>query len=265
MNRLRAILWKEWLELRQDRNIIFGTLIPPLIFTVLPLIVAYAIGSRPPEMIDRTSRFRPSVMDDPALAGMNAQEMAQALIAQQLSILFLLMPIVIPSVIASYAVVGEKVSRTLEPVLASPVRVRELMLGKILAALVPAVAITWGFSALFIAGMAAVSVSGRVFAAVVSPAWLLLLLCCTPLIALIVIAVIVGISSRVNDPRTAQQLSTFLVIPFVLFFVGQASGALILSPRLALVAAVVLLGVTALAMWAVTRFFQREVVLTRWR
>ena len=38
---------------------------------------------------------------------------------------------------------GEKTTRTLEPVLATPISVLELLLGKALAAVIPAVGATW--------------------------------------------------------------------------------------------------------------------------
>ena len=113
--------------------------------------------------------------------------------------------------------------------------------------------------------MAAITTSRRAFAAIVSPAWLLILLVVTPLLSLIVIAALVAVSSRVNDPRTAQQVSGFLVIPFVLIFVGQIAGLIVLGPALVLAASLVLALIAALALWGVTRLFQREVILTRWR
>ena len=57
--------------------------------------------------------------------------------------MFLLMPVFVPILISSQSVAGEKERRTLEPLLASPVTAAELVLGKSLASVVPAVAITW--------------------------------------------------------------------------------------------------------------------------
>ena len=112
--------------------------------------------------------------------------------------------------------------------------------------------------------MAAVAVSSRVFAAIVTPAWLLVLVLCTPLLALIAIAGMVAISARVNDPRTAQQLSGISVVPIMAIFFGQLTGLLVLSPILALAGTAVLGGIAALAVWGATRLFQRETILTRW-
>jgi ABC-2 type transport system permease protein len=264
VKKVLVILRKEWLELRQDARLMIGATAPVLIFTLLPIIGVYIVGRIPlrDSDIQDLARF---ISANSALAGLNATELAQANIGVQFSTFFVLLPIITPSVLASYSIVGEKTNRTLEPLLATPVRTWELLLGKILAALIPAVALTWVAGGIFIAGIALLATSRRVFTAIVSPAWLLILLVITPLLSLIVIAALVAVSSRVNDPRTAQQVSAFLVIPFILIFVGQIAGLVVLGPALVLAASVVLALIAALALWGVTRLFQREMILTRWK
>jgi hypothetical protein len=68
----------------------------------------------------------------------------------------------------------------------------------------------------------------------------------------------------VNDPRTAQQFSAWVVVPFLAVFFGQLTGLLILSPLIAIVAAIMLAVIAGLAVWGVTALFQREVILTKW-
>ena len=91
-----------------------------------------------------------------------------------------------------------------------------------------------------------------------------MLLLCTPLLALVAIAVMVAVSSRVNDPRTAQQIASVVVVPILALFFGQLTGVLVLDPTFALGAAVVLALIAALGVWAAVRLFDREVILTRW-
>ena len=73
------------------------------------------------------------------------------------------------------------------------------------------------------------------------PGWLIVFLLWTPALALIGIALMVAVSSRVNDPRTAQQFSAALVLPFLGLFIGQISGLLILGPVFALTVFLILL------------------------
>jgi ABC-2 type transport system permease protein len=264
-NKVALILRKEWREIRQQRGLLLGMVLPPLLFVVLPIGVAFGTaqidlsGDRDTaELIANLSKV------NPVYAGMSGREAAQALISQQMSILFFLLPLILPSIIASYSVVGEKASRTLEPILATPVRTWELLLAKCLSAVIPSLVATWVAAGLFICGLAAVAVSSRVFAAVVSPGWIIVLLLCTPLLALITVAATVAISSRVNDPRTAQQISAVLILPIMLVFFGQMTGLLVLNPFVALAGAALLALIAAFTVWLAVRLFQREVILTRW-
>jgi ABC-type transport system involved in multi-copper enzyme maturation permease subunit len=59
-------------------------------------------------------------------------------------------PVLVPAALAAYSVVGERLQGTLEPVLSTPVRSEELLLGKALATFVPSVAVAYGVFALFI-------------------------------------------------------------------------------------------------------------------
>jgi ABC-2 type transport system permease protein len=124
--------------------------------------------------------------------------------------------------------------------------------------------LTWLAGAIFVGGVWAVALNARVFAAIVNLGWLTVFLVCTPLLALIAIAAMVAISARVNDPRTAQQFSAWVVVPFLVVFFSQLTGVLVLSPLIALVAAIMLAIIAGLAIWGVTTLFQREVILTRW-
>lgn len=262
MDKILVILVKEWLEIRQQRALLLTIVLPPLLFTLIAVVSFSSIRG----LSSSGTAGNASTVDKlPALAGLAPNEIGQALLGIQMSLLFVLLPIVITSVIASYSIVGEKTNRTLEPLLATPVRTWELLLGKSLSAVLPAVGATWLSGGIFIVLVALSAVSSRVFAAVVSPAWLIIFLLWTPLLALIGIAIMIAISSRVNDPRTAQQFSAFLVLPILGLIFGQLTGFVILGPTFALSVVLILLLLAILAIWIVTRLFQREVILTRWK
>ena len=260
-NKIMLVLYKEWLDLRKQRSLLLATVLPPLLFVILPVGISYFAGTAPPNNkgnMDQLSRI------NPALTGMSERELGQAIVGQQFGVLLLLLPLIIPSIIASYSIVGEKTERTLEPLLATPVRTWELLLAKMIAALVPGLLATWVAGLLFAVSMSAIAVSSRVREAIISPGWILVFLLCVPFLALLTVAATVAISSRVNDPRTAQQISAILILPVMLLMFGQITGILVLSPVLAVIAAFALLLISVLAVWLVSRLFQREVILTRW-
>jgi ABC-2 type transport system permease protein len=263
MNAIGVLLKKEWLEFKQQRMLILGIIALPLLLTLIPLVALFAIGAGPSK--GNTDEFTRGLMNvNPALAGMREQEVAQAVMGQAFSTMFLLMPMILPSIIAAYSIVGEKTNRTLEPLLATPVKTWELLIGKMLASLIPTMVLTWLAGAVFIIGVSVSAVSERAFNAIVSAGWLTVFLLCTPLLALIAIAAMVAISARVNDPRTAQQYSAWIVVPFLAVFFGQLFGVLILSPLIAIVATILLAVIAGLAIFGATLLFQREAILTRW-
>lgn len=263
-HRIRLILRKEWQEFRQQKLLLLGMLMLPILFTVMPLGLLFAVGFAPSDELDDLKPMLEMANLNPLFRGMEGSELAQALIGQPLSVLLLLTPAILPSLIASYSVVGEKVNRTLEPLLATPVPTWELLFAKMLGALVPAVGITWVFGLIFISGLRLMALSDRVFAAIISPAWFILFLICSPLLALIAIAATVAVSSRVSDPRSAQQICAVVIVPLILIIGGQFAGIISLNLTVAAVAAVVLALVAAGMVWLAVRLFKREIILTKW-
>ena len=265
MNKIKVILRKEWLELRQEKVLLLTTGLLPLFFAVVPLVFAFAIkGADLSDLEGEMKDFGHLLNVNPAFRGMDVLEFAQAAIAQQISLILLLLPMILPSVIASYSIVGEKTSRTLEPVLATPVTTLEFLLAKSITAVLPGMLMTWGAAAIFAIGFIPATISGRVYSAVISPAWLLMLLLWAPLLSLITVGLTVLVSSKANDPRSAQQISVVLILPMIGLIVAQLSGVLVLGPLVVLVGALVLTLVAAIVLNLSVQLFQRESILTRW-
>jgi ABC-2 type transport system permease protein len=262
MRNVLIVLKKEWLEIIQQRNLLFSVLLPPLIFSLV-LIALIILTSKIPSAAARLNII--SALPIPTLAKLSTSEFGQGLVALQISLIYLILPIIIPSELAAYSIVGEKSNHTLEPLLATPVKTWELLMGKCIAIVLPSIIVTWISGGIFIGVLSALAVSSRVFAAVVTPGWLVALFLWTPVLSLLAVAFMTAISSRVNDPRTAEQFSAWLVVPFLLVFLGQLFGFVVLGVSFALGALLVLIIFTGVAFWVVTQLFQREVILTRWK
>ena len=78
------------------------------------------------------------------------------------------MPAYIPLSIATFSIIGEKQARTLEPVLAAPIRTVELLAGKAIAALVPGVLAGWVTYVAFVA-LASIVYGPTLFGVVTDP------------------------------------------------------------------------------------------------
>lgn len=263
MNPMRTIIRKEWEDTLRNK-LIFSMLIGvPLIMTIIPIAILYATGVgavNQSDLSDMTGMLR-----NPLYANMAPREALQAMMSSQMLILFLLMPLILPVTIAAYSIVGEKVTRSLEPLLATPITTMQLLLAKAFAASAPAVVLTWISYAIFVGFARLFAASDRVFSVFVNPMWLVALLLLAPLLTIMAVCAGIMVSSRVNDPRAAEQLGGLVVIPFMGFFLSVLGGLILLNTTTFLIVT----GIVALCdvglVYAAVALFQRETILTQWK
>lgn len=180
---------------------------------------------------------------------------------------FLMFPLVIPHSIAIYAITSEKEQKSLEPLLATPVRTSELFLAKTLASVLPAVGITWVAFGLFLAVIHALlpadilAVAWQQF----SVLWGMALGLFAPLAATFMTLAAMAIATRVSDMRTAQLLSSFAMLPILMSAFYLVFQETLSRPELLglLSAGVLVLDLGLLALNV--KLFGREEILTRWR
>jgi len=170
----------------------------------------------------------------------------------------------LPTAIAAYSFVGEKIERSLEPLLATPVSDIDVLLGKALAAVVPSVVSMWVGMTVFMT-VADVESHGKLdywfFPNATAGISMLLLV---PLVALVSAEVSVLVSARSTDVRSAQQLGTLVVITFAALYVASEIGAITLDPGPMLALAAGLVVVAVALFFAARAVFNREEILTRW-
>ena len=178
----------------------------------------------------------------------------------QYMILFMMTPLIIPINIAAYSVVGEKATRSLEPLLATPITTIEL-----LAAVIPAVLATWVGFTLFIIGAWIIVRSPNVISALLDPMWWIAIIVVGPLLAILSVNFSLMVSSRVNEPRVAEQLSALVILPVLALFFAQIAGLLIVNRQIVLLLCVLLLILDIVMVYLAVRLFHRETILTRWK
>jgi ABC-2 type transport system permease protein len=170
----------------------------------------------------------------------------------------------IPTTIASYSIVGEKVSKSLEPLLSTPTTDGEILVGKGLAAFVPTVFAMWAGSVLF---QALIDLETRgVLGYLYFPNWgmAVMLFVLMPLTALLAIEASVVISSHVTDIRSAQQYAGLILLPLIFLYIAAEIGLTLNTVTLLYLAAGFAVVVLALFV-ASLRTFHREEILTRWK
>jgi ABC-2 type transport system permease protein len=235
-SRIGALVRKELNDYRRNRFIATTMAVMPLVFMITPVITIFKLPA------DTSAAKLDSVVG--------------------LSVLYLtLVPALVPAVVASYAVVGEREQGTLEPVLTTPVRPAEFLLGKALAVFLPTIVISYAMYGVFLAAVALFAhqnVSQDIFEA---PRVLTQLLF-TPLVAGWSIWAGIAISTRTSDVRVAQQLGSLASLPPLA--VTALIGFDVVKPSLtvALVLGCALLAIDVFAWRLVSRMFHSERLLT---
>jgi ABC-2 type transport system permease protein len=263
MKKIQTMIRKEWSEVFKNRLVLFTVAFLPLILTAIPLGILYATSA--------SGDFTGNTGDIPAEfsslcpSDYSGGECFQVFIVSQFMIMFMIIPLAIPASISSYSIVGEKVNRSLEPLLATPITTAELLIGKSLSAIIPALAATWiGFS-IFIIGSWIIIANQFVITSFLEGRWLIAIFVIGPLMALSAVSFSIIISSRVNDPRVAEQISMIIILPVLAAFFGQMAGIITLNINFMLASVLVLGGVDAILVFLSVRLFQRETILTRWK
>src|SRR5438309_1044507 len=200
----------------------------------------------------------------PAARGLDPVEAVQGFIATYFLTLFMLIPTVVPLTMAIYSVIGEKSARTLEPLLATPVGVGDLLFAKSLASTVPSVLVTWLAYAIYLTSVIALG-SHAAQNAVTAPRWILAIVVMVPLLTLLSVNLGILISTRVNDVRVAQQIGGLVVVPVVALGIAQVTGRVVLDNGAFLQMSAFLIVVDVAVFWLAKVAFQRENILVRWR
>jgi ABC-2 type transport system permease protein len=231
--RIGAIFRKELREYQRNRSLLIALAIFPLIFLIQPLVVVFLVP----------------------------ESSAAQLSHGHLLLYMLALPVLTPAMLAGYSVAGERQQGSLEPVLTTPIRREEFLLGKALAALAPSVGTAYAVYAFFLAFVALFAHPGVASAILQGPDILAQVLF-TPLLAASSVWVGIAISTRSSDVRVAQQLSLLGSLP-----VGVATSLIAFdlihaTLGLAMGLAALLLLANALGWQIVAPMFDRERLIT---
>jgi ABC-type Na+ efflux pump permease subunit len=231
--RIRAIVRKELREYRRNRSIVLAMAIFPLIFLIQPMVSVFLLKSS------------------------DAVQLAH----RHLLLYMLGIPALVPAAVAAASVVGERQQGTLEPVLTTPVTRGELVVGKALAPLVPAVAVSYAVYAFFLACVAAFARPGVAPALLRGPD-IVAQVIFTPLIAGMSIWIAIAISAKSSDIRVAQQLSILASLPSVALATLVAFDVIHATRGLAFALGALLLLANRLGWRIVSAAFDRERLIT---
>jgi ABC-2 type transport system permease protein len=269
MHRIAAILVKDLAELRRSPGIFVPGVLTGLATIAYPFVIAIVVPYFAGERLSDSSDFEVAAemyRSQPGARSLTPEGAIQAMIFQWAVVLMVGLTTVTGSMsVAAHSVIGEKQARTLEPLLATPLRTSELLAAKVVGAAVPGVALTMLCFGIYIAAVAIFAEPG-VWAALLTGHTLSLVFVMGPLAALVGLQLAVCASSRVNDSRSAQQVGAlFLVVPIAALQIAQVVGGFVLTAPAIMAMTAALVAANLILLRVAVRIFDRESILTRWR
>ena len=266
--RIVALLRKEVAELVRNRSALLPVVIVGLITTVLPFFVAIIAprmsGHNLGDDADLLHSITKVAGEFPGLGHLSPEAAVQTFIFSRFMVMTLLVPVTGAITFAGHSLVGEKLGRSLEPLLATPLTTAELLLAKVIGALLPAITLMLLTTLVYLTGVWLFAEPG-VLRALLSAKTALMVLGLGPMTSGVALQVGVLVSARANDPRTAQQFGALFILPLTGLFMAQMSGAFILSTSMGLVVLAGLAVLWFLLLLFGIAIFEREAILTRWK
>jgi ABC-2 type transport system permease protein len=234
--RVSAIVRKELRDYRRNRFVVITMTMVPIAFVIAPMIQLFAANATA-DTVHLNARIGLSL------------------------IYMLVIPVSVPAVLSAYSVVGEREQGTLEAVLTTPVLREEFLIGKALAAYVPALTIAYAIFGIFL-GTAALFAHPAIASAIYAGTHVLVQLLFIPLLAGWAVWVGIAVSTRSSDVRVAQQLSMLGSLPPLAILALVSLNVITVSTGLAIGLAGALLVVDLLAWRVVAAMFNRERLVT---
>jgi ABC-2 type transport system permease protein len=233
---------------RNNKFILYSLIAMPLLMgLIVPLVIIYSLEAQA-ALLTQTQ----------------LSEMATYLV-NTFSSFFVITAVTLPTIIASYSFIGEKLEKSLEPLLATPTSDGELLFGKSLGAFIPCIGATYIGELIFVIVLDGWSMINLGTFLLPTVYWVLVTGIVIPLAGVLSVEANIIISSRVNDLRAAQQIGGMIIMPMVLLTVlpsliqtiPMVTIALILSGGLA---------IADIGLFYLSKAtFQREEILTKWK
>ena len=234
--RVRAVVRKEVTDYRRNRFVLVTMTVLPVVFLVNPIVNIFTA---------------PTGVSHSFLDARVGSTM----------LFLLLVPVILPATISAASIVTEREQGTLEPVLTTPVRSEELLIGKALAALIPAVGIAYTMLGVFLLAVKLFA-HQQIADVVLEGPRILAQVLFVPLLAGWAIWAGLAVSVRANDVRVAQQLGTLASLPPLAVTALMAFNVITPTFRVAVLFAVGLLLVDVGAYRLIAPMFDRERLIT---
>lgn len=246
-------LWKSWIIAKKDLAILRRRRALIVAIVALPL----ALGIALPVLTDYIiiSKHVPA-----------SQLFFVTELLASFAFFFMIISAVLPLYISSYSIVGEKIEKSLEPLLATPTTDGEILMGKYIGVFLPIILSIYLGATVFmvLTDLLTFNKLGYLF----YPNWTfgIVMLIGVPLASIYGISFGVFVSAKVSSAQTSYQIGAVSLIPFyVLYVMGEIDLVSLTSTTNLLIISAGLLIATILLYFVSKTTFNRKKILTEWK
>ncbi|WP_165212047.1 ABC transporter permease subunit [Streptococcus tangpeifui] len=263
---IAVIIRKDLQDFFSDKSILGLFIFIPLLFSLILPVLLIKLGNN--ELLFDSINGMDSFVDNlPATIlpkGIdNDLAPLYALLIFFMLPLFMMLPIIFSNLIASFSFIGEKEHKTLEGLLSTPISPQSLLVGKMLASMIPAVLVTW--LAMVVYGVIVDVMGYSLFHHLLFPniTWLISGLLVSPLLVMLSSFLVLGASQYLKTSKSAQSVSMLLILPLVTLMISQSTGVMLIGLELMLIIVGILALFNGLAFYILTKIFNMEAYITQ--
>ncbi|MGG3640354.1 ABC transporter permease subunit [Bacillus gobiensis] len=245
-------------------------ILPAVLCVLMPSVVVYLLQTDKFSAVNGLGQMLKLIGQIPGEAGETVRsldnqesQVIYLFVNYMLPSLFLLVPVITSMLIAANSFVGEKERRTLESLLFSPIAIKDLFIGKMLAAFLPAITLSLGGFLLSVIGINLLTYrqfNGTLFLTV---NWLMFVLLIVPSITILTILFNILVSARVKGFQEAQQLGGIIVLPVIGLMLSQVSGLFFFNPIIILIIALLIIAGSAVLLWRIAKMNERHILFEK--
>ncbi len=268
---IKAIVRRDLLAVSRSKGTLLPLILVPLIFMfLLPAGLGYftpALSDMPGANMPDMAQFL-DLLPREAMAEFETYSTDQLMIVfmlvYMLAPMFLIIPLMVATVIASDSFAGEKERKTLEALIYTPTTDMELFTGKLLSAWVPALVVSLVGFVLYglTTNIAAWPTMGQIFFPNIT--WIVLVFWVAPATAAVGLGATVIVSSKANSAQDANQIAALVVLPIVALVIAQATGVMYFGTLITLILGVVFWVIAGVLLWIGVRTFRRSEIIARY-
>jgi ABC-type Na+ efflux pump permease subunit len=254
VNPLLTIVRKELLEMRRTRRFLLRFFIAP---SFVLLYSFTALGNLPHRSHGEVGPLTASRLSSEDIE-------AAEWFGRSKIFLLLMLPMLFSAALVMQTMVVEKTAKTLEPLLVTPVKTYDLVLGKILAALVFPLLAGYLYLAIYAGVVCLMDRHSEMLRFMFSPRPLIEAFLVMPVSAFANASLAMIVAVRSRDPKTGSLLSSLLTLPGIVLYGTQIALLDFLNQYILLVCVGAVLLLAGAGIFFATEAFQREKVFERW-